>query len=218
MDGVLFDSMPNHAKTWAVVAREYGLDLSPEEVYMNEGRTCESTINMLTQRQWGRAATAREVEALYARKCALFNQCEEAPPMPGAAEVLRCVKQAGLGIYVVTGSGQLSLLNRLQTNYPGYFSPDRLISSRDVRHGKPHPEPYLMALSRAGLQPWEALVVENAPLGVRSAVAARIFTVAVNTGPLQPQTLTNEGAHLVFPSMNALAEQWEELLAALEAQ
>ena len=138
--------------------------------------------------------------------------------MPGAAEVLRCVKGAGLGIYVVTGSGQLSLLNRLQTNYPGYFSPDRLISSRDVRHGKPHPEPYLMALDRAGLQPWEALVVENAPLGVRSAVAARIFTVAVNTGPLQPQTLTDEGAHLVFPSMNALAEQWEELLAALEAQ
>ena len=218
MDGVLFDSMPNHAKTWAVVAREYGLDLSPEEVYMNEGRTGESTINMLTQRQWGRTATAREVEELYARKCALFNQCEEAPPMPGAAEVLRCVKQAGLAIYVVTGSGQLSLLNRLQTNYPGYFSPDRLISSRDVRHGKPHPEPYLMALSRAGLQPWEALVVENAPLGVRSAVAARIFTVAVNTGPLQPQTLTNEGAHLVFPSMKALAEQWEQLLAALEAQ
>ena len=218
MDGVLFDSMPNHAKTWAVVAREYGLDLSPEEVYMNEGRTGESTINMLTQRQWGRAATDREVEELYARKCALFNQCEEAPPMPGAAEVLRCVKQAGLGIYVVTGSGQLSLLNRLQTNYPGYFSPDRLISSRDVRHDKPHPEPYLMALDRAGLQHWEALVVENAPLGVRSAVAARIFTVAVNTGPLQPQTLTNEGAHLVFPSMNALAEQWEQLLAALEAQ
>lgn len=218
MDGVLFDSMPNHAKTWAVVAREYGLDLSPEEVYMNEGRTGESTINMLTQRQWGRAATAREMEGLYARKCALFNQCKEAPPMPGAAEVLRCVKGAGLGIYVVTGSGQLSLLNRLQTNYPGYFSPDRLISSRDVRHGKPHPEPYLMALDRAGLQPWEALVVENAPLGVRSAVAARIFTVAVNTGPLQPQTLTNEGAHLVFPSMNALAEQWEDLLAALEAQ
>ena len=218
MDGVLFDSMPNHAKTWAVVAREYGLDLSPEEVYMNEGRTGESTINMLTQRQWGPAATAREMEEPYARKCALFNQCEEAPPMPGAAEVLRCVKQAGLGIYVVTGSGQLSLLNRLQTNYPGYFSPDRLISSRDVRHGKPHPEPYLMALDRAGLQPWEALVVENAPLGVRSAVAARIFTVAVNTGPLQPQTLTDEGAHLVFPSMNALAEQWEQLLAALEAQ
>lgn len=75
-----------------------------------------------------------------------------------------------------------------------------------------------MALDRAGLQPWEALVVENAPLGVRSAVAARIFTVAVNTGPLQPQTLTDEGAHLVFPSMNALAEQWEQLLAALEAQ
>ena len=141
MDGVLFDSMPNHAKTWAVVAREYGLDLSPEEVYMNEGRTGESTINMLTQRQWGRAATAREVEELYARKCALFNQCEEAPPMPGAAEVLRCVKQAGLGIYVVTGSGQLSLLNRLQTNYPGYFSPTASSPAATCATASPIPSP-----------------------------------------------------------------------------
>ena len=49
-------------------------------------------------------------------------------------------------------------------------------------------------------------------------MAARIFTVAVNTGPLQPQTLTDEGAHLVFPSMSALADNWPQLLATLEAQ
>ena len=57
-----------------------------------------------------------------------------------------------------------------------------------------------------------AMVVENAPLGVRAAVAAGIFTVAVNTGPLDAKLLADEGAAIVLPSMTALAEQWEEVV------
>lgn len=215
MDGVLFDSMPFHAKTWGIVSREYDLGLSPEEAYMHEGRTGEGTINLLMQRRKGRPATADEVRDIYARKCELFNACPEAPRMPGALSVLEQAKAAGLELYVVTGSGQLSLLDRLTTNYPGYFLRDHVISSKDVRHGKPHPEPYLMALKKAGLGPWEAIVVENAPLGVQSAVAARIFTIAVNTGPLPPEALWNEGANLVFSSMQAFNGAWKELWEAM---
>ena len=69
-----------------------------------------------------------------------------------------------------------------------------------------------MALEKAGLQPWEAIVVENAPLGVLSAVGARIFTIAVNTGPLPESALLESGAHLLFPSMTALAEQFYKIL------
>ena len=68
---------------------------------------------------------------------------------------------------------------------------------------------------RAGVQPWEALVVENAPLGVRSGVAAGVFTVAVNTGPIPPKVLADEGADLVLPSMAALDAAWDELHATL---
>ena len=50
MDGVLFDSMPAHARSWATVCTEFGLKMSAEEAYMHEGRTGESTINILTQR------------------------------------------------------------------------------------------------------------------------------------------------------------------------
>ena len=126
--------------------------------------------------------------------------------MPGAARVLRRVREAGLEIAVVTGSGQRSLLDRLQTCYPGYFTPGRVVSSKDVRRGKPSPEPYLLGLERVGLRPWEAIVVENAPLGVEAAVAARIFTIAVNTGPVPDSALLEKGADLLFPSMDALAD------------
>lgn len=207
MDGVLFDSMPAHAESWASTCAAIGLELSAHEVYMNEGRTAHSTINMLTQRQYGRDTTPEEVERIYALKCTRFNEHPEAPKMAGAEDVLRAVQAAHKTIVVVTGSGQASLLDRLTTHYPGFFSPQLVVSSKDVQHGKPHPEPYLMGLEKAGqLRPWEALVVENAPLGVRAAVAAGCFTIAVNTGPLDPSALTDEGANVCFPSMSALAE------------
>lgn len=209
MDGVLFDSMPNHARSWATVCSEFGLQMDAREAYMHEGRTGAATINILMQRYNKRDATPEEIERIYEEKCRLFNACPEAPQMPGALEVLQKVKAAGLTIVVVTGSGQFSLLERLNQNFPGFFTPELIVSSKDVKHGKPNPEPYLMGLEKAGVKPWEAIVVENAPLGVEAAVAANIFTIAVNTGPLPESALIDAGANLLFPSMSALAENFE---------
>lgn len=78
MDGVLFDSMPNHARSWAQVCTRFGLDMTPEEAYLHEGRTGASTINILTQRQWDRNATEEEIAKIYEEKCHLFNACPEA--------------------------------------------------------------------------------------------------------------------------------------------
>lgn len=213
MDGVLFDSMPNHARSWARVCTEFGLEMTPEEAYMHEGRTGASTINLLAQRYWHRDATEKEISDIYAEKCRLFNACPEAGRMPGAMELLTQVKAAGMTIVVVTGSGQQSLLSRLESNYPGFFRPELIVSSKDVSRGKPDPEPYLMGLQKAGVCAEEALVVENAPLGVRAAVAAGIFTVAVNTGPLPEHALMGEGANQLFPSMQAFADAWPAFYA-----
>lgn len=212
MDGVLFDSMPGHARSWAQVAREFGYHFTEEEVYLNEGRTARTTMEWIVQRQFGRSATPDEVEQVYSRKCAVFNALPEAPKMPGADAVLAQLRTGGREAVVVTGSGQASLLSRLTTHYPGCFPPDRVVTGHDVQHGKPHPEPYLMGLKRAGgLRPWEALVVENAPLGTRAGVAAGVFTLVVNTGPLAPQVFAEEGANFLLPSMPALAESWRAL-------
>ncbi len=74
-----------------------------------------------------------------------------------------------------------------------------------------------MGLEKAGVQANEAIVVENAPIGVQAGTAAGIFTVAVNTGPLDKQVLLDAGADLLFPSMQALCDNWERLQTALDA-
>lgn len=60
------------------------------------------------------------------------------------------VKKDGLILMVVTGSGQLSLLERLEHHYPGMFHKELMVTAFDVKYGKPNPEPYLMALKKEG--------------------------------------------------------------------
>lgn len=212
MDGVLFDSMPNHAYAWSHSMTQFGLHMSPEEAYMHEGRTGAGTINILAQKYWKRDATEEEKQRIYKAKSELFSKCPEAPQMPGAYELLKKVKADGCTPIIVTGSGQQSLLDRLNHNFPGIFHRDLMVTSFDVKYGKPNPEPYLMGLQKGGIAPWEGIVVENAPLGIQAASAAHIFTIAVNTGPLPDQVLLDAGADLLFPSMHALCEHWEEIL------
>ncbi len=217
MDGVLFDSMPGHAVAWVKAVERYGLSMTAEEVYMNEGRTGAGTINALAQRTWGRDATADEIRDIYAAKSEEFNSYflakGEAPVMPGVADVLNNVRARGLMRVIVTGSGQHSLLDNLNRHFPGMFSPELMVTAFDVKQGKPFPEPYLMGLKKAGISAGEAIVVENAPLGVQAAKAAGIFTVAVNTGPLPDSALWDAGADKVYADMRALLADIDNLLA-----
>jgi len=206
MDGVLFDSMPNHAYAWSHAMTEYGLAMTPEEVYMNEGRTGSATINLLAQRFWGRDATEEEKQLIYEAKSKVFNTCPEAMPMPGALETLKAVKEKGFKIVLVTGSAQTSLLEKLEHSYPGFFQQELMVTGFDVKLGKPFPEPYLKGLQKAGIKPEEGIVVENAPLGVEAAHAAGIFTIAANTGPLEDAILKNAGADIVLPGMMDVAK------------
>ena len=137
MDGVLFNSMPYHSEAWHQVMKTHGLDLSREEAYMHEGRTGASTINIVFQRELGKEATQEEIESIYHEKSILFNSYPEAERMPGAWELLQKVKSEGLTPMVVTGSGQLSLLERLEHNFPGMFHKELMVTAFDVKYGKP---------------------------------------------------------------------------------
>ena len=183
---------------------------------MYEGRTGESTINELYQKTFLRDATDEEKKSIYEEKAILFNQYNDGKAMQGAAEVLKKVKASGLQTLVVTGSGQHSLINKLEHTYPGYFKREKMVTAFDVKLGKPHPEPYLMGLEKAGVKPYEALVVENAPMGIQAGVAAGIFTIAVNTGPLDDRILLDAGADLLYPDMTALAKDWDNLMNAIK--
>lgn len=214
MDGVLYDSMPNHAVSWHESMKQFGIAMSKSDAYRYEGMRGVETIKKMMWEQKGRRISDQESQMMYDAKSKVFASCTAAGVMPGVLSVHEQAKSSGMKIVVVTGSGQRSLLQKLTEDFAGYVSSELIVSSFDVKHGKPNPEPYLVGLAKAGVSPWEAIVVENAPLGVRAAVAARIFTVAVNTGPLDNSLLANEGANLIFNDMPSFAAQCTSLFNA----
>ena len=212
MYGVLYDSMPNHSKAWSQAMEKFGMHMSPYDVYMNEGATGHDTVVRISLRDRGYEATQSEIDDIYGYKASLFRSMPEARIMPGALEVFRKADALGLKILVVTGSGQKNLIERAQKDFEGFITRDRMVTAFEVTRGKPFPDPYLKGLEIAGIQASEAVVVENAPLGIRASVAAGIDTIAVNTGPLEDEVLLAERPVLLLHSMQELADRLETFL------
>jgi HAD superfamily hydrolase (TIGR01509 family) len=216
MDGVLYDSMPNHAVAWQQSMASFDIQMTAQDAYATEGARGVDTIRSMVRRQQGREIDERQAQLMYDEKTRLFHDMPAPPVMPGVLELMEQIHNAGLLIGVVTGSGQRPLIGRLLKDFGQYLDEQHIVTAYDVSRGKPHPDPYLMGLQKAGsLAPWQALIVENAPLGVRAGVAARVFTIAVNTGPLAADLLAGEGANLVFDSMPDLTAAWQQLQACL---
>ena len=214
MDGVLYDSMGNHAVAWVQSMKKFGITMTTDDAYATEGARGVDTIRYMVKQQQGREITEEESQLMYDEKTRIFHSLPEAPIMPGILSLMEQINAAGIGIGVVTGSGQRPLIQRILRDFGKYVTPEHIVTAYDVKRGKPNPDPYLMGLEKAGgLLPSEGIVVENAPLGVRAGVAAGIYTIAVNTGPLPDQVLLDAGANILFPTMLALSDAWKEVLS-----
>ena len=211
MDGVLYDSMPHHAVAWKGAMETYGIHMTHEDAYATEGARGIDTIRIMVRQQKGIEISEQEAQEMYDEKSRQFHAMGEATIMPGILGLMEKIHRQGLTIGVVTGSGQRPLINRLLTDFGEYLDEGHIVTAYDVQRGKPNPDPYLMGMEKAGTKPWETIVVENAPLGIQAARAAGIFTIAVNTGPLRDEILKEAGADLVLPSMQHLADHWEEI-------
>jgi HAD superfamily hydrolase (TIGR01509 family) len=198
MDGVIYDSMGNHSVAWNQAFTHLGWDFPAEQVYLQEGRTGSSTIHVMFQKHLGRQATEEEIKLIYGKKTHFFDRMPRPRPIQGISKLMQRAKSAGMEIWVVTGSGQDLLLDELCRDFPGLIEKGKIVSGKDVKNCKPHPEPYLIALARSGFSAGQALVIENAPLGVEAAKAAGILTLAINTGILADEILWNSGADAVL--------------------
>lgn len=213
MDGVLYNSMPNHAIAWQKSMAMFGIKMTAADAYATEGMRGIDTIRMMVKEQQGKNITEAEAQRMYDEKTRIFHELPETKIMEGVPELMSLIQKSGLSIGVVTGSGQRPLINRLLQDFGDYLDEAHIVTAYDVKQGKPAPDPYLEGLVKAGnLNPWQAIVVENAPLGVRAAQAAQIFTIGANTGPLPDTALSNEHADIVVSSMADILPLAKQLL------
>jgi len=218
MDGVLFDSMPNHSHAWVMAFKEFGLEIPIEETYLNEGSTALATAKLMFMKYLGIDIPPEKTEEIRLCKHNIMDSLPASAVMPYMPKMLNELTSMGVENWVVTGSAQNILIDRIETDYSGSLSRERMVTAHDVRIGKPHPEPYLIALEKSGFRKNEVLVVENAPLGVQSGKAAQLFTLALNSGPLNPQILLDSGADLLFHNSWELSEALPEIVRLIQGK
>lgn len=99
------------------------------------------------------------------------------PWRPGAKELLAGVRAAGYATALVTMSWHRFAVEVVKALPDGSF--DALVVGDDVERGKPHPDPYLLAANKLGVDPAHCLAIEDSPTGVASALAAGCTVLAV---------------------------------------
>jgi beta-phosphoglucomutase-like phosphatase (HAD superfamily) len=216
MDGVLFNSMPLHAKAWIRVFEEFGLTIPEFEPYLNEGSTAVYTAKKMFRTYRNLNISDEIADQIKVRKHEIMNSFPEPEIMNGMANFVKDISECGIDCWVVTGSAQGGLIDRIETEFPGSLFHYKMVTALDVKEGKPHPEPYLKAMGKSGYNPSEVIVIENAPMGVKSAKAAGLFTIAVNTGPINPGVLKKAGADLVFSGTLELINMWPSIYQAFQ--
>lgn len=205
LDGVLLDSMQQHARLWQELFAAQGFELPLEYIMENEGALDAEAVLRYLQAQGRLGSEAQELhqrmEQLLERQAGLYleHHAGRVRPFPGARRLLEGLERAGLPRALVTSSRR-QVVERCLPSELRELLPVR-ICAEDVSAYKPHPEPYLTAAARLGVEPSSCLVVENAPAGIASARAAGATCYAV-CSTLPPEKLS--GAQRVFPDLEAL--------------
>jgi sugar-phosphatase len=168
MDGTLIDSTPAVIRAWTIWAQE--MELTAEELGRHHGVPSAGVVRAVLPPDRQQAAIAR------------INELELADVgdivvLPGAAEALKALVEAKNAI--ATSCNRPLAWARIRA--AGLQPPSTLVTADDVAHGKPDPEPFLMAAQKLGVDPQRCLVVEDAPMGLKAAHAAGCFTLAVVT-------------------------------------
>ncbi len=181
LDGVLIDSTPAVTRVWRQWAIDHGFDPT-EVVGRAHGRPRLTTVREYLPLA-DHAAENRKVEQ------AEIEDIEGVVPLPGAMELLASLPEQRWTI--VTSCTRALAQVRLRA--AGLPVPPMMVTSTDITHGKPHPEPYLKAAGKLGIEAAECVVLEDAPAGIRSGKAAGARVIALQT-MLDEAALRSEGA------------------------
>jgi beta-phosphoglucomutase-like phosphatase (HAD superfamily) len=177
MDGVLIDSMPYHVKAWDLAFKNHDLIIDSEIIYKLEGSDYKQTIEFIFNKM-NRTPSINEINTLGREQDKIFNRIVNIEPFDGVDVLLKKLKQI-CSLAVVSGSNTKNVERVINDNFKDIF--DVVITGNDTIRSKPDPSPYLKALDELKISEKEAIVVENAPLGIKSAKNANLFCIGLQT-------------------------------------
>jgi beta-phosphoglucomutase len=211
-DGVIIDSEPAHAAAKRLVLERAGIAFDDGLFARWKGRTdVEFFAHILADTPPG-AGGADQAALLEAKRAAYREVFEERVALVEGVDAFLATARATFERIALATSATLPDFELAAARFDLRRHFDAIVTAADTTRHKPDPEPYLVALARLGLEPDEAMAVDDSPNGVRSAAASGVLVVGL-AGAFDARALREAGAHETAPGLAALAADLDRLHA-----
>jgi beta-phosphoglucomutase family hydrolase len=178
-DGVIINSAAHHEASWERLAKECGKLLPENHFKRGFGMKNEVIIPELL----GWTAVPVEIRILSLRKEAIYREVvreQGIVALPGVEQWLEVLRQEEIPCVIASSTHRENITSTLEVlGLDLFFS--EIVTAEDVKRGKPDPEVFLTAAKRIGVEPVDAVVFEDALVGIAAAKSAGMRVVAVAT-------------------------------------
>lgn len=176
LDGVIVNTVPLHFKAWKKMFSAYGKKFSFQDYKQKvDGipRTngARAILSELSQKELDEAASKKQGYYLE------FLEQEGVKVYADAINLIKSLKENNIKVAVISSSKNCLLILK-KANIDNLFNV--IITGNDINRGKPHPDIFLLAARRLGLEPKECLIFEDAVLGIEAAKRAKMKAVGVD--------------------------------------
>ena len=179
MDGVITDTMPYHFKAWQEAFLKAGIKADCCDIYLREGQKGKDTVREIFEEKRGEKPSLKLVEQILEYKESLFKKRAKPKLIKDMVKFISFLNKKNFRLALVTGTSRREVKKVLPNSLFRKF--EVIVTSDEVRRGKPNPQPYKKAVKLLGIKPKEAVVIENAPFGIKSAKKAGLACIALAT-------------------------------------
>ncbi len=199
MDGVLIDSYQAHLESWRVTCAGRGLTITDEQFNAGFGRTSREFIRAT----WPGRFDDDGVREFDSEKEAAYRHILQTnfPEMDGAADLIQSAHAAGFRLAIGSSAPPANVAVAVEQLSNGHLI-EATVDGSQVQHGKPHPDVFLIAARKLGIDPAHCAVIEDALVGIEAAHRAGMTAIAL-LGSAPPEALA-ANANLVVGSLNEL--------------
>lgn len=172
-DGVLARTMEDTYRAWRKALLDFGAEITGKQFYPLEGMRLQEVAATLCAVH----GISADMQEILKKKEAYYLEDHSFSLYPGVEYLVRRLGQRKIPMGIVTAGGIERIQKTLSSDFLGKFT--AIITNESGGRGKPYPDPYLTGAEGIGVLPQECIVVENAPLGIRSAKAADMYCIAI---------------------------------------
>lgn len=178
LDGTLVATDEVHYQATMLVLPEFGIAMD-RATYM--AKIHGGANDDISRISFGDRAETIGAEYVERKEAAFRGLLDNVPTVPGALELLDRSRRDGLKLAVVTNAPRENA-ELLLAPLGGGEAFDTIVLGDELAHGKPHPLPYLTALSTLDVKAGSACGFEDSVSGISALKAAGVFAVGVGSG------------------------------------